>query len=105
MLCVAVWFAGRTYRGSGRCWCSCGRKLAAAEEMTTDTDIEPLGGAGDILAAGSSADMGAGALRSLAAADAADAANKADSCTCTGRNGRTIRYGGSGCNCWIGCSG
>jgi hypothetical protein len=68
MLCVAVGSAGRTYRGAGSCWCSCGRKLAAADEMTTDTDMEPLGGAG--------ADMGAGAARSLAAADAADAVNK-----------------------------
>jgi hypothetical protein len=100
MLCVAD--AGRTYRGSGNCWCSCGRKLAAADEMTTHADLEPVGGAGDLQA---EADMGAGAARSLAAADAADSLNKADNCVCTGRYGRTIRYPGNGCNCWISCSG
>jgi hypothetical protein len=60
-----------------------------------------VGGAGDLLA---EADMGAGAARSLAAADALNKADH-DNCVCSGRHGNSLRYQGSGCNCWISCSG
>lgn len=91
---------GRTHRGSGYCWCTCGRKLLEGETATGPADVNTQ--AEMLEASGTSVPS-----RSLTGADAVDgatAAAAANKCDCVGHRSR-YTYGGSGCNCWVSCSG
>lgn len=90
----------RTYRRSGYCWCTCGRKLLEGEAATGLADDN---NEADILVASSNS-MPSRSLTGADAVDGATAAAAAQNCECVGRNTR-YTYGGSGCNCWVSCSG